>query len=251
MMRFRALHRSIRLACLLGVLYSAGRLAHLLPFDPWARQRLRNGALQWWGRRVLGLLHIRLELNGPLPPPAGLFVANHLSYVDAAVFAALGGGVAVVNHAMDEWPGFRGLARGLDCIIVMPGNRTRLRGAEQAMRAALARGERVVLFPEGTSSAGDGVLPFQSALLQPVVGLPVYWGALRYLTPTDAPPAHESIHWWGNVPFAGHLWRLMQIEGATARLTFGPPIVAADRKALARQLHAAISAALADEPSRN
>jgi 1-acyl-sn-glycerol-3-phosphate acyltransferase len=109
---------------------------------------------------------------------------------------------------------------------------------------ALDAGRGVVLFPEGTSSAGFEVGPFRPPLLEVAAraALPVSYAALSYRTGTDSPPAHLAISWWGDMEFSGHAWRLLELEGLTARLNFGgEPVQESDRKRLAERLRAAVA----------
>ncbi|HEY3570584.1 MAG TPA: 1-acyl-sn-glycerol-3-phosphate acyltransferase, partial [Thermoanaerobaculia bacterium] len=96
---------------------------------------------------------------------------------------------------------------------------------------ALARGEGVILFPEGTSSSGESILPFRSPLLALPArrGLPVHAAALRY-----DPPA---VAWWGETSLAPHLLGLFRLERIEASVDFAPePVTEGDRKRLAERL---------------
>jgi 1-acyl-sn-glycerol-3-phosphate acyltransferase len=66
----------------------------------------------------------------------------------------------------------------------------------------------------------------------------VSWAVLSYRTPAGAPPADTSVCWWGDMPFAAHVWGMMRLPRIEARLEFGPGTVTeTDRKELAERLH--------------
>ncbi len=110
---------------------------------------------------------------------------------------------------------------------------------------ALGRGDGVVLFPEGTSSAGDDVLPFRPSLLAGAAGgrLETSYAALGYRTGDGDPPARTAVCWWGGMTFPDHFRRLLTLRGVSARLTFGADVVRDDdRKRLARRLRGKVRA---------
>ena len=107
----------------------------------------------------------------------------------------------------------------------------------------LARGEGLIMFPEGTSSQGRSVLPFRSSLLQPAcsAGHPVNYASLSYHTPSGAPPAEMSVCWWGDMTFGDHFWGLLQLPSIEGSISFGDQSVAAgSRHELAHALQIAV-----------
>jgi len=99
----------------------------------------------------------------------------------------------------------------------------------------------VVLFAEGTSSDGQTVLPFKSALLEPAVrqARPLSVGFIRYeLGDGDA---GEEICYWKDMTLLPHLINLLSKRGRQASVRFMEVRGAiADRKQLARQLHSEV-----------
>ena len=104
---------------------------------------------------------------------------------------------------------------------------------------ALSRGEGVIVFPEGTSTRGDEVLPFNSSFLEFAArtDTPVSYVSLSYRTPEGEPPPSECVTWWDDTPFLPHLLRMLEVKRFTAVLNFGDePIINPDRKRLAAEL---------------
>ena len=102
----------------------------------------------------------------------------------------------------------------------------------------------MILFPEGTSTDGRQVCPLKPALLEVAArqGYPVHYARVSYRTPSDAPPAHLAVCWWGDMEFGSHFVELCRLPGFQATVTFGAyPIVERDRKALAQKLHRALT----------
>lgn len=194
-------------------------------------------AIHRLARLLLAILGIRVRTAGPVPA-SGLVAANHLSYLDILVFAAQTPTVFVAKEEVRSWPVFGWFAQRGGTLFVERGRPTSAARSVAKIAAALRAGERVVLFPEGTSSGGAGVLPFKSSLLAAAGGGPVWTAALAYsLAPGDGDVA-EEVCYWKDMSLPGHLWRLLGKRGLGAALVCGPvPDIETDRKALARLLH--------------
>jgi len=243
------LRASLRLAGLLAVTAVAALAAFaLMPLGLVTARGRRRGAARvfhGWARWVARLLGVAVEVSGPLPQPPFLLVTNHLSYLDVVVLESILPCVFVAKADVRAWPVVGPLCRLVDTVFI---DRTMARDIPRAMAeiaAALAHGHGVVLFPEGTSTAGAAVAEFRSPLLAVASRLeqPVHHAALSYRTPGDRPEARLAVCWWGDMPFASHVFTLLGIARMTATVRLAAaPLPPGDRKELARELHAAVSA---------
>jgi len=223
--------------------------AGLLVLAP-LRRRLhwRDRILSIWSRILLRVLAVRLTVVGPIPRGGCLLVANHLSYLDVLVLAAVRPLSFLSKAEVAQWPlvGFMARVIGVQ-FIAREDKRSLPQVAARLLRECQA-GHGVVFFPEGTSASGDAVLPFRAALLAPAAatGLLVHYAAMRYRTPEGEPPAREAVAWWGDMLFLPHLRGLLRLRCIEAEVRFGAaPLVAADRKELARRLQDGVVALLA------
>jgi 1-acyl-sn-glycerol-3-phosphate acyltransferase len=97
----------------------------------------------------------------------------------------------------------------------------------------------VIVFPEGTSTKGETVLPFNSSFLEFAArkDLAVSYASITYTTPNNLPKASDTVSWWDEKSFAEHLWYLFQAREYTAVIIFGDaPVHNRNRKELARTL---------------
>lgn len=203
-------------------------------------QPARSRWLQWCSRRTLRVFAVRAETWG-VPPQTGLLVSNHLSYLDILVLVSLTPAIFVSKSEVKSWPVFGWCARLAGTLFVDRSKRSDVARMNTLIGSALADGNVVVIFPEGTSWNGSKILPFKSSLLEPIVGTthPVTVGYLAYAL-TDGDAASE-VCYWGDATFFPHLIKLMTKSQVTARVRFAPlPQPAADRKQLSLQLHAAV-----------
>jgi len=209
---------------------------------PSARWRARVFGL--WARAVGRVLRMRVDVVGRPPAPPFLLVANHLGYVDIVLLAARIPGCFVSKAEVARWPLVGSMCRVVDTLFIDRDRKRDLPRMVDQIDAVCDSGRGVVLFPEGTSSKGDAVMPFRASLLEPAArsGRPVHHASLTYATPPDQPPAHLAVCWWGGMMFTPHVLRLLTLREFRARVTFGPePIRATDRKVLARLLRNAVA----------
>ena len=198
-----------------------------------------------WAKAAAALLRMRVTVRGTPPQAPFLLVSNHLSYLDIVVFASQLDAVFVAKNDVASWPLLGLLCRSMGTIFVNRSSRRDVVRVNSLIGKALATSKGVLLFPEGTSTAGAEVLPFFSALLEPCVagGYPVSFAAIRYQTPAGEPSPQWAVCWWGDMTFLPHLYRLFQLRSLEASLVFGSHAVRADcRKTLARELRQAVKA---------
>ena len=188
---------------------------------------------------------VQIEAHGP-PPETGLLVSNHLSYLDILVLAELLPAVFVSKSEVKNWPVFGWLGRLAGTLFIERARRSDVGRMGAEIRAVLAGGHVVVLFPEGTSWNGRELLPFKSSLLEPIVGSPhpLSVSAIDYTLADGS--VENDVCYWGDMTFFPHLVRLMSRKQVRVQVRFAAiGERATDRKELARQLHAAVSQLLA------
>lgn len=213
-------------------------------------QSARSRWLQACARRTLRIFSVSYTSRGPCPQ-SGLLVCNHLSYLDILVLVSLTPAVFVSKSEVKNWPVFGWFARLAGTLFV---DRTRRRDVTRMnteIEHALAGGNVVVLFPEGTSWNGQEVLPFKSSLLEPIVGAtyPLSVGRIAYAL--DDGSVTDDVCYWGDMTFFPHLVNLMTKRQVRAQVVFCPvPHPAVERKELARQLHAEVTRLAGTEYAR-
>jgi 1-acyl-sn-glycerol-3-phosphate acyltransferase len=124
-------------------------------------------------------------------------------------------------------------------IFIDRGNRRDIPRAGAQIIERINAGEGVIVFPEGTSTKGEDVLPFNSSFLEFAArtDLPVSYASITYETQPGDPPAHDMVCWWEDITFVAHMLRLFRLRRFTATITFGEePVHNVDRKALASEL---------------
>ncbi len=189
-------------------------------------------------RRVLASLGITVSAEGS-PPKHGLIVSNHLSYLDILCVSSVAPCIFVSKSDVRNWPVFGRLATNGGTIYIDRKSRADAGRVAKEIERTLRAGVRVVLFPEGTSSGGDTVLPFHAPLLESAIraNAPMTPACVDYDIERGDP--RRDVCYWGDMTFATHFLGLLGKGKVHARIRFGHSREeSADRKSAAKVLHA-------------
>lgn len=197
---------------------------------------------KWMRLQALGFLWalgVEPDFAGK-PPATGVLVSNHVSYLDIIVHAAQMPLVFISKAEVARWPVFGQLTRWSGTLFIRRELRSDVMRVASEMPPVLNAGIVLAFFPEGTSSSGEGVLPFRAPLLAPLVenGWEVTPAFLRYgLEPGDGAVADEVAYYRQETEFGAHLLNLLSKRRIRATVTYGKSQPAGDdRKLLANRL---------------
>jgi 1-acyl-sn-glycerol-3-phosphate acyltransferase len=206
----------------------------------------RNLCVQQWSLRTLQALGIRMVVQGELHARGPvLLVCNHLSWLDIVVIHAAGYVRFVSKAGVHHWPLIGTLATGAGTLYIERESRRDALRVVHKMTEALRNGDRVAVFPEGTTSDGTAVLPFHANLLQAAIaaGVPVQPATLCY---TDAGTGRTSqaARYIDDDDLLTSLWRTLKAPPLLAIVRFGTvqPSQGRERRAWAASLHADVVA---------
>jgi 1-acyl-sn-glycerol-3-phosphate acyltransferase len=188
-------------------------------------------------RVLLRLLGIRVRVFGvPSEAAPVLFVSNHASYLDILVLGSLLPAGFVAKAEVADWPLFGVLSKLQNSVFI---ERRSTRAVEQSsqLQNYLARGQNLILFPEGTSSDGLTALPFKSALFSIVEDsargkdITVQPVSVTCVELDDFPMLREEraqYAWYGDMIMIPHLWNVFQNGHFTVEVIFHAPLASTD-----------------------
>ena len=201
-------------------------------------------------------LGVSLAIDGAFPA-RGALITNHMGYLDIIALSAMRPCVFVSKAEIEHWPLLGWFARTAGTVFVARGRGGSAAKAEAGLKAASAAGLPVIFFPEGTTTNGEGMLPFRSGVLAQVLaaGQPVTAGFVRYsLDPACAAAngagvtVEDSVSYWGDGSLLGHIFRFLGLRGVGVRVKIAVKPVEfsaaaeADRKRAAVEAQAAVLA---------
>lgn len=203
----------------------AGALALRLP--------LRKRLPRFYHATCCRILGIEVQARGaPSADHPVLFVANHASYLDITVLGSLIPGSFVSKAEVADWP-FFGLLAKLQRTVFIDRRSAKAASHRDEVGWRLAAGDDLILFPEGTSSDGNRVLPFKSALFsvadprgrqRPLVVQPV---SVAYTHIDGLPLGREwrpHVAWYGDMEIGDHIFNLIALGRLRVEVTFHPPL---------------------------
>lgn len=211
-----------------------------------------------WCRACARIVGVRFTVEGrPFGDCPTLYVANHVSYLDILVLGAVLDGTFIAKSEIASWPLFGLLGRMTRTLFIRRHWRSALI-QRNALAARMRQGESFILFGEGTSSDGLGVLPLKTSLLSvaepwvldcPVAVQPVTLVFAQLADGTTIGRNNCDIYaWYGDGEFLPHLWRALQHEGLEIQVRVADPILSwsvRSRKLLGKMLHTRLSGQLA------
>ena len=131
-----------------------------------------------------------------------MIASNHVSWADIFAIASVRHTRFIAKSEIRDWPLAGWLAERSGTIFIRRARRHDTARINALVHDALAEGDCVGLFPEGTTTEGDRLLKFHSSLFEPAVAnrARVYPVAVRYEHPDGTPL--RAVAYVGDLSFA-------------------------------------------------
>ncbi|MDN3026973.1 lysophospholipid acyltransferase family protein [Streptomyces sp. S.PB5] len=195
------------------------------------------GLVRRWCRWIVRAAGVQVRVTGTAAPTGGLLlVANHISWLDIPLLAAVRPARMLAKREIRQWPVAGALAARGALFI----DRERLRALPDTV-ARIARslrdGHAVAVFPEGSTWCGRAHGTFRRAVFQAALdaGAPVQPVHLRYRL-DGGTAASTAPAFVGEDTLLASVWRVVSARGLVAEVEVRdviPAGVHADRRSLA------------------
>lgn len=171
-----------------------------------------------------------------------IIVANHQSYIDILIIAAIFPSVFITSNEIKETPILGYLCKLAGCSFVerrksMRSEETKTRELEE-IKKRIQDGSSITFFPEATSTNGHKVIPFKSHIFQTAIDT---HSSVLPLVIKYREKSKDMVPWYGEMTFLGHLFKLCQLNEIKVTLKVLDPIWKNDRFLLAENAHEKIS----------
>jgi 1-acyl-sn-glycerol-3-phosphate acyltransferase len=215
---------------------------------PFLSQDAKNKHIQNWSKRLLSIFGIKLILRNSeiLPDTPYLLAANHISWMDIHAINAFKPIRFVAKSDVEGWPVFGWMAKQLGTVFIKRDNSRHGKHVANEVANVLET-QSVCIFPEGTSTVGESVLPFKPNLFEAAViaQVPVYSLAISYRSRLSGERS-EVAAFVGDMGLLESMAKILRDRKLIVELTFLPPSGAIpgssrDRKWLALHSQEAIS----------
>lgn len=197
-----------------------------------------------YGRHILGLLGGQVEsslaegdfLAGRDASGKGrIFVMNHRSMLDIYVYLSRVEAYALSRGDLASWPVIGLAARRVGTVFVDRQSKQSGSAAVAAMVGAVNAGKGVIVFPEGTTFAGDEVRPFRAGAFVAAAR------AKAELVPLGVAYAREDACFVEDT-FLEHWKKLGGMKVVSLALEPGEPIAPGDPEETKDKVHRAVQA---------
>lgn len=228
-----AMAKGAKMASLIAGYMSQAAMGRALVRDHDDRLRFFVENVSRWCAKALKTMDFEIECVGlenlDLKSKNYLFVANHMSYLDVLIFSSKIPSVFVTSVDMGEVFFLGTLAEMGGSIFVERRHRQRVERDLTKMTETLKAGFNIVIFPEGTSTDGQKLLPFKKSLLMSAVdsGREIVPVAIKYMSIDGVPFGKDNadrVCWYGEMTFADHLMGLWKHKSIKVQLQFLEPI---------------------------
>ena len=214
-----------------------------------AREPLRSRIIQNWSQKLLNIFGVEYRVLGAMPDLSirgAVFVANHVSWLDIWLIYALRPVRFISKADVRAWPVVGWLAEKTGTLFIQRERRQHTAAIIKEAEAALAQGDCIGLFPEGTTTDGLRLLPFHASLFQAAVAqqAPIVLIAIRYRLAdggVDTAPAY-----YGDLSLADSLRAVLARRRIRVEASYLGTLVSAGktRRELSKAAETAIAKAL-------
>lgn len=202
--------------------------------------RIPAGLVRRWCRWIVRAAGVQVRVTGTAAPTGGglLLVANHISWLDIPLLAAVRPARMLAKKEIRQWPVAGTLiALGRAVLFI---DRDRLRALPDTVARiaqALRSGQAVAVFPEGSTWCGRAQGTFRRAVFQAALDAEVPVQPVHLSYRVEGGPASTAPAFVGEDTLLASLWRVVSARGLVAEVEVRDVIRPGshpDRRALAR-----------------
>ena len=180
-------------------------------------------------RRILNIKVTVIGDVGELERGGYVIISNHLGYVDGFVLGSIFSVVFVSKREVKKWPVIGQWTTLCGTIFINRQRKDQVPSVVEEISRKLREEANILLFPEGSATNGERMLPFQTApLAAPLrnrsIIVPV---TLTYKSVDDKPVSEANrdlIYCYGDMDFVPHFWKLLSLRSVEVIVTVQPKI---------------------------
>ena len=181
-----------------------------------------------WNLKFIQLLNIEQDIYGQPEEGNLLMVANHISWKDILVLNSLYHTRFVAKSEIEKWPLVGWISRKMGTLFINRSSIADVRQLTTRIADRLSRGEKVTLFPEGTTTDGSHIKAFYPGLFQAAINAEANIQPVVIVYKVDDKHS-PHIPYFGEISMLENLWTVIGYDHIVAEIHFTPLISAQDR----------------------
>lgn len=180
---------------------------------------------QFWSRVMLVVFGVKTVMHGDRPK-VGLMMSNHQSYLDIWIIPKYAITVFVAKAEVKRMPLVGWGASVVNTVYVDRSNKESRAATKSEIAQRIKKGRSVIIFPEGTTGDGNGLLPLKPGMFHVAAeeGFPIIPVAIFY--------ENSDLAWVGDDNMGAHFYRNFSKLSTTAHIVFGNPMTGPDGEQL-------------------
>jgi 1-acyl-sn-glycerol-3-phosphate acyltransferase len=228
---FKICYKFVLFCLYIGSFILSSYVYRIFVKDQLKRRKYFLQSVSFFCRLGLGLLGFEIKaINLPAKDKPYLLAGNHLGMLDILAVAGIKPTLFVTSVELKNTPGLGVIAEMSGCLYVERRDRSNIQNELTEIREALSQGCSVALYPEGTSTNGERVLPFKKTLLTSAAGtgVPILPMVVNYVSVNGEPMSHkwrDYVCWYGDDTFFASLIRIFQVDSVVVEIEFLNPVV--------------------------
>ena len=183
------------------------------------------GTQRFWSVVMLKVFGVNTIHHGKMPE-VGLMMSNHQSYIDIWIIPKYAITVFVAKAEVKKMPLVGWGASAVNTVYVDRNDKVSRAKTKSEISNRIKNGRSVIIFPEGTTGSGDGLLPLKPGMFHVAAtnGFPIIPTAIFY--------ENADLAWFGDDSMGANFYRNFKKWSTTAHVVFGDPMVGTDGEEL-------------------
>lgn len=189
-------------------------------------QKIMSRLNKLLAKTITTILNINIIIEGRHFIPKNnnfCIISNHLTYIDGVVLSSIFPVLFVSKKEVKSWPLFGQMASLGATIFIDRSKKSKTLDYIQKISEALKNNVNVLVFPEGTSTDGTTLFPFQTVFFSPPIisKKPILPVAINYLQIDDADISENNknkLFWYGKMTFFSHLWGVLKLKRIVVKI---------------------------------
>jgi 1-acyl-sn-glycerol-3-phosphate acyltransferase len=151
-------------------------------------------------------------------------ISRHIGYIDGLILGGLCPSILLSKKEIKKWPLIGAVVAISGTVFVDRLNKNKFSECLKKMVNLLWGKVNVIVFPEGTSTDGTKIKPFQSVFFEApllakasIIPVSISYKNLDGNSITSA--NRDDICWYGQISFFEHLWNLFRFRRIEAEVT--------------------------------